>query len=789
VKLALAVLGAAMCAALAGCSLDANYDGTTFACGAGATCPTGYACVADRCVPAAPPPPTCAIAVGTGNDHACAIRGDGTAWCWGQNSSGQLGDGTTTDRASPVAVVATGLPKLTAIAGGQAHTCAIGADKTVWCWGANESGELGNGKTSDNHTPVPVTGLDHVTSIITGYRHSCALDSAGTVKCWGDSFYGELGNGTSGDASAASTPVTVQLTGGATATMIAGANAQTCAVETTGAVECWGANDLGQLGDGAADGDPAPLPVKMQLPTDNAIAVAVGAQFACALTKDGAVYCAGHNDVDQLGPKPVGTDPNADDSTPTPRLVPLDLTATAIFAGDRFACAIDAHAKAWCWGATDNFELPDGGDGSPRAYPVEIDYPDIKFASAGTRFMCVQSSDGLRCGGYNGFGQLGDGVRTTEPVPLAVDGLGPVAAIAAGASFTCATLADQTAMCWGENDRGQLGDGTFAGKTHPVAVTGLHDVIQLASGHQHSCALLADHTVECWGDNDSGELGDGTPVSRSAPRPVLDGAAPLANVKEIAVGIAHTCALLNDGTMKCWGSNSDGQLGVAQLDQDLRSPVNVALSTAPAGPTGVSHIVAGDAFTCAVDGAGQPWCWGKNDVGKLGGGVDVVRTATPTQVANLKDVVIDQASSFTGFTCAHAASNGVWCWGYNSDGELGNGGFSFFVDKPAKVKGLAATKIVAGELHACALTVDRGVMCWGGDYLGQVGQAVYNGFPSNTSVAGLANVTDLAAGSGHTCAVLDGGKLMCWGDDRDGELGNGVSFDRTPVAPLLACPK
>ncbi|HEX4419207.1 MAG TPA: hypothetical protein VH165_14950, partial [Kofleriaceae bacterium] len=123
--------------ALGACSLSADYHGTTYACQDNGVCPGGYTCVDQRCLPDGPTPATCATAVATGDNHACAIRSDGTAWCWGRNSHGELGDGSTTDRVSPVEVTAMSLPKLTAISGGGEHTCAIGADHSVWCWGRN----------------------------------------------------------------------------------------------------------------------------------------------------------------------------------------------------------------------------------------------------------------------------------------------------------------------------------------------------------------------------------------------------------------------------------------------------------------------------------------------------------------------------------------------------------------------------------------------------------------------------------------------------------------------------
>jgi alpha-tubulin suppressor-like RCC1 family protein len=370
-----------------------------------------------------------------------------------------------------------------------------------------------------------------------------------------------------------------------------------------------------------------------------------------------------------------------------------------------------------------------------------------------------------------------------------VDTGSTVTAVSAGDSFTCAVLADETAKCWGENDGGQLGDGTFTGQTRPVSVVGLSHVKKMVSDRDHSCALLDDGSVMCWGDNESGQLGDGTHETHSAARPVLAGTAPLANVVDLAVGANHSCAVVQGGTMKCWGNNDFGQVG-SSTPGDKPSPIDVALATTPtAGPTGVTQIVAGDSFTCALDGKGLPWCWGANDVGELGVGDAPKSSVTPIPVSMPQGVTIDQLAAYGGFACAHASTNDVWCWGFNGDGELATGNFNFAFNTPQKIAGLMATTVVVGEQAACALTTDRNLSCWGGDYLGQVGIDEYNGYDTPVTVAGLANVSVVVAGGEHTCAIVDGGKLMCWGDDRDGELGNGIALSREPVAPQLACPK
>ena len=246
-----------------------------------------------------------AVSLSAGGFHTCAVLADGTVKCWGENSNGQLGDGTLVNSTVPVSVA--DIRDAVTVSAGTYHTCAVLRTGGVQCWGSNDTGQLGYGRVGgDLSKPVTVSGIIDATALATGRNHSCAITGTGVVQCWGSDIFGQLGNGTPAaidvitaittTTTIASSPVVVQGILKAK-TIEAGAN-HTCAITGMGAMQCWGANKYGQLGNGGSTD--SPIPVTMN-EVSNVLAVMTGYYHSCAVLADGGVKCAGENTYGQLG--------------------------------------------------------------------------------------------------------------------------------------------------------------------------------------------------------------------------------------------------------------------------------------------------------------------------------------------------------------------------------------------------------------------------------------------------------------------------------------------------------
>jgi len=370
-------------------------------------------------------------------------------------------------------------------------------------------------------------------------------------------------------------------------------------------------------------------------------------------------------------------------------------------------------------------------------------------------------------------------------------------AISAGGGASCAVISGGTVRCWGQNDLGQLGNGTTTGpnscsglpcSTVARPVKGLTGAAAVSVGDAKACALLTGRTVKCWGDAVYGQLGNGNAsgpnICGGVPCSVLPVAVKgLTGVNAISVGgVEDACALVAGGTVKCWGWNNYGQLGIGTYK-------NSSFPVAVKGLTGATAIAAGGGHTCALITGGTVKCWGLNTSGQLGTG-NFKSTTVPVTVKGLTGATAILAGNF--YACALITGGTVKCWGDDDYGELGNGSGSEpntcnavpCNSNPEAVTGLTgATAVTLGGFHACALVGGAAVDCWGWNKVGQLGNGTTTDSSTPVAVTGLPSPTAMAAGLSHTCALLTGGTVECWGSNFAGSLGNGTTTDSSvPVA-------
>jgi len=336
------------------------------------------------------------------------------------------------------------------------HSCARLRDGSVRCWGENGTGQLGDGVPFDGGRPdllepQPVQGIDDAIAIAAGLSHTCVVHRPGYVSCWGNNFFGQLGDGTEQRSSSP-----VKVLGLSNATALAGGTSFTCALRSDTTVACWGANYSGQLGDGTKESRPTAAPVNG---LTGAIAIAAATDHACAVLEGGDVSCWGGNSEGQLG---IGS--ITESLTPTKLTALSDIAQVA--AAARFSCARQAGGRVYCWGNNQSGQLGNGSpNGEPNPSPILVPgVGDAIFLWTGFEHACaVRKGGAIACWGSAGNGQLGKGSVPSDasiPMPVAVVGAPPAIGVWTGGNRSCSLASDGRAFCWGQNATGQLGNGT-----------------------------------------------------------------------------------------------------------------------------------------------------------------------------------------------------------------------------------------------------------------------------------------------------------------------------------------
>lgn len=649
--------------------------------------------------------PSAAVAVAAGAYHSCSLINDGNVWCWGSNLFGELGDATNNTRPNPRAV--TGLPtSAKSISVGKNTTCALLSDDTVYCWGANGRGQLGNNAMSNQNTPTKVAQIDKAKSLKVGMDHACAILINSTVMCWGANSGGQLGNGNTIDS-----PQAQLVTGLTEVSEIALGLFHTCALLATGQITCWGNNASGQLGNGSTIASFTPVAVQNMTP--NPKQIVSHNNHTCAIGNT-TIVCWGENTSGQLG--------NGNWANQTVAVPVKDLSESilAIAAGGFHTCVATSSTtnNLLCVGENSYGQLGNGVTTQIHIpIPIAALSTGIEHASSGATHSCVGYSNTVNCWGSNGFGQLGDG--STESTTMANKSItfdNKIHQLAASAGFTCVVTVKGSVQCWGSNLYGELGNETTTNALAPALVKGLTNVITIAAGNSHACAVepnesTTSYSIQCWGNNAYQQLGNQTiafsripiEVGKSAVKPT-----------SLSAGNNHTCVVTEDGAAQCWGRNNAGQLG------DGTQKDRGGLQSVSSLGNNATQIASGGEHTCALMRDGTIMCWGDNAYGQLGDGSTDLRV-TPRLVLGLPSPAT-AISAGDHHTCAILAAGELRCWGANMSGQLGNG-YHQNTSAPSTVIGLDknVASVTAGSNHTCAISTAGRTLCWGENVSGQLG--------------------------------------------------------------------
>jgi alpha-tubulin suppressor-like RCC1 family protein len=618
------------------------------------------------------------------------IREGGTLWGWGKNANGQLGDGTTANKSVPVQIGTD--TKWLYVTGGEFHTLAIKADGTLWTWGSNAKGQLGIPSIVGNATTPYQIGTDNKwVSIAAGQSFSMAIQSNGTLWGWGENADGQLGIGTNAQQNS---PVQVG-TNTDWKTITCGAW-HSAALKSNGSLWTCGTNNFGQLGDGTTTA----RNTLAQIGSPNTyINITAGAQFTAALRVDGTIWSCGRNDEGQLG----------DNTTIAKSSLVQAGTANTwvhILSGVHHTLALKADGTMWAWG-------------------------------------------------YNNVGQLGDGtvIRKLVPTQIGTDNTWVTFGIGQSSSF--GVKSNGSIWAWGNNGEGQLGDGTTTQKTSPIQIIATDKRwITVCQGYFHSSSLKSDGTIWGWGANTSRQLADGVVNDKLIPLQMgYDN-----KWVNISSGSDYHIAIKSDGTLWGWGAAGVYQLGFYSPSGVVGIPTQIGTDNK------WIKIATGGSQSYGIKSDGTLWTWGDNSYGQAGLGSTSVITA-PTQIGTDNKWVEISAGAY--FAHAIKSDGTLWGWGDKQYGQIGNGTAGGIVTSPVQIG--TDTKWVSvsgGYLHTLGLKSDGTLWAWGrGDDYGQIGVGAATNSFAPIQVGSETSWIDMSAVGSASHAVKSNGSMWSWGDD------------------------
>lgn len=752
--------------------------------------------------------------VSAGHDHTLAVGSDGHVYAWGDNSKGELGNGTLTNADTPVRIADNAAIQgktFIAVSAGTTFSMALASDGTVYTWGNNSRGELGNGSTTNSVEPVKANLRATITAISAGYWHAMALASDGTIYTWGDNEYGQLGNGLFG-VNANPTPAAVHSPSGITFAVIsAGYDFQT-ALDSQGHAYAWGRNQGGQLANGtagnAASGVYTPTRIlKDQSGTEDDTVYAdidAGYLHVLALSKAGGVYFWGY-------PLTKGSDTDVDSVHafhPSQISLPAGTAApTAVSAGDFSSAVIDSAGSLYMLGSNSGGQLGDGTT-SPKSAMTKVSLTGATVAAFDVcRHSLAIGSDGFPYSwGEARNGKLGEGdngpasgpqTKPTLVSPPQIDlsklSFGKTDVAKTDSSTPISRASDDT---WSANGQWTV---TTPHHTYGTTKIKINDGQWAIGGAKQQGQVIADYTFTPTAqkivfDSDGGSQASNQSVTAgqlaSPPTVTKSGCVFDGWFVEDADGssrVAYDFSKPVTGPLNLkahWSSSNVEWKTADALHGDDTGGSTITLT--PPKPKGArfAQVSTGRYHTLAVGSDGHVYAWGSQASGTLGNGKDTGTAATPVRITDndaVKGKTFTAVSAGDAYSMALASDGTVYTWGSNGKGQLGNGSAANYSTEPTRVKTGDAeiTAISAGRTYAMALSKDGTVYTWGDNQRGQLG----NGSSDNDShsspakVTSLSGITAISAGFTTSTALDSQGHAWSWGENSRGQLGDGTIND------------
>ena len=669
--------------------------------------------------------------LGQGQLNNAGIKADGTLWLWGGNATGLLGDNTTTNRSSPVQTITGGTNWIDYSIGGGSHILAVKNDGTLWTWGFNNYGQLGDNTTTNKSSPVQVLGYtNNWKQPSSGSFHSAAIKNDGTLWTWGDNTFGQLGDNSTNSQSS---PVQT-VTGGTNWKQVSCGNNHTTAIKTDGTLWTWGINSNAVLGNNSTI--PKSSPIQTIAYGTNWSQVSAGNTNTAAIKTDGTLWVWGDNYYGTIG-----------DNTTTNKSSPVQTITGGtnwlkVSTADSICGALKTDGTLWLWGRNYFGEIGDNTT-IKRSSPVQT-------INAGTGWKDIAAG-----GGYTFAGIFQPTATTTTPAPSGY------------------------LYMWGSNSFARLGDNTTISRSSPVqTVAGGNDWADLSSGQITTMAKKTDGTLWLWGANYHGQLGDNTIINKSSPiQTIANGN----NWQTFSAGSTHVAAIKTDGTLWVWGRNYNGQLGTNDT-ANYSSPVQTI-----AGGNNWQQVSCGYEATAAIKTDGTLWLWGYNNYGQLGNN-SINSQSSPIQILG-GGINWKQVSQSGYYTLAVKTNGTLWTWGTNINGCLGD---NTTVSKSSPVQTIAYGTnwnqvSGSGNYFTAATKTDGTLWCWGTNYVGEIGDntTIDRSSPVQTISYGT-NWLEVYCGTSSVHAIKTDGSVWNWGGNSNGDLGDNTNTNRSsPVQTIM----